>query len=158
MKTKFTPPPVRSLAMLCFAVLIFTICNGPSQEKSPDQVLIERLTSRLKNKDYVSIRSLNNPYDQIGFKIAEFRQEISNNPNFPKLIRAKNSNKPKIAQAGFFSFVSANDETWGIENNENLQMVKSLIQESKERKGEHFNPAKIDQINDRLLNYSKDAK
>jgi len=105
------------------------------------------------------MRSLNNPYDQIGLDIAEFREEISTNQNFQKVIHSKKSNNNvEIARAGFFSFTSAKNETWGIENKENLEMAKSLIQESKERKGEPFNPAKIDQINDRLLNYSKDAE
>jgi hypothetical protein len=158
MKTKFIAPRVWSLALLFFVPLMFLACNRQNEVKSPDQVLIEKLSKRFEEKDYVSSRSLNNPYDQFGIDVAEFRKEISSDPAFRKLIKSQDSKKPKFVHAGLFQFAAANNEkTWGFQNPEDLQLAKSKIQGFQERKGKKFDPEKIDVINGKLISYSRDA-
>jgi hypothetical protein len=158
METKFTPTPCFGKFAVFFLCLVFQNCNIQNEAKGPDQILIEKLTNRFKNKDYVTSRSLSNPYDQIGIDIAEFRKEISSDPDFHKFIRLQNFKKPKFLQASLFQFAStSNEETWGIESTEVLQLAMSKIQETKEGQGKSFDREKIDQINDRLVSYSKDA-
>lgn len=120
--------------------------------------MINTLNERFNSRNFESTRSLENPYNQISKDLVKFREELLQDSEFSKLIKSQNYRKPNLAQAGLFTFTSNSEKsTWGIQDPDILQLAKSKIRESNERNGKSFDAAKIDQINDKLVSYSKDA-
>ncbi len=130
-------------AIMFFCVLLLhSNCSNHMEVKSPGQQLVEKIKSRLTNKDFVKSSAHQNPYNQISSDIEKFRKFVTFRPDY----KAVNSH-----------FLNISTPTkLGMQNPHDVELVKSSLLEYYTQTGETFNETDFYTTNDRLNRYTND--
>lgn len=133
--------PFTVASLFCLLFLISN-CANQNEVKSPEQKLIDKINYRLENKDFVKSHLLTNRYRQISNDISSFRTFITSHPQ----LRAVHT-----------SFIPiANSTVLGMQNPNDIQLIKSSLQEYYSQTGEAFSESDFYATNERLNRYTSD--
>ncbi|MFM7429440.1 MAG: hypothetical protein ACKO1F_06020 [Flammeovirgaceae bacterium] len=122
------------LSFFCI-LLLSSNCSNHNEVKSPEQQLIEKINFRLENRDFVKSHNLVNPYNQISDGIRDLRKFVNSHPQFKAV-----SNFTNVAGSTVL----------GMQNPNDIQLVKSSLQEYYQQTGGSFSESDFYSINDRL--------
>lgn len=151
MKTKLS---VLLSSFSCIGLLLIA-CNGSHEGTVPEQTLLDKLSVRFENNNYISSHNLLNPYDGIGKRVENFNKEILKEKRTSKTY-ATIGDKKFLQAAGILHFTSNDRKTWGVKDPDAFQNGLSKLKKIKERNGETLDTKRYTAINDELNSYYKD--